>query len=89
VLFVPARWHWCRAKITALVRDKAAAQLAFGSYIDSVVAGDTQSAGALRASLRNACAVICCGLLGELAAVLPRSRVQHVVLLSSAGIYAS
>lgn len=73
-----------RATIRVLVKDVAAAKLAFGPYV-TPIPGDVSSGPALRKALKGAGSVVAVGKLGALPQLLKTSGVSHAVLLSTVG----
>eukprot|EP00887_Chlorella_sp_A99_P001852 scaffold19.g1852.t1 len=71
-----------RAKVRAIVKDTAAAQQAFGPYVEAVAAGD---GAALRRALRGAKAAVAAGRLDGLLPAAAAARLPRLVLLSAAG----
>lgn len=74
-----------RAKVRMLANDVGAARAGFGPYVDAVSA-DVGGGGGLARALRGVRVVVALGRLGKLLPAAKEAGVEHVLLLSTAGM---
>lgn len=75
-----------RQRVRVLVKDAEGAKIGFGPYVE-VSEGDTSNVQGLAEAMKGAVkTIICPGKVGEIPEVAPQRGIQHVVMLSSAGI---